>query len=195
MPIICSAQASIACNICSGGVVMGGRRGITAAGWVWSQLTTGGGVGTGTGRVELGLHAGRTHAHSVRTSRRGKVDGVDLVDGGMGGYLDFRQREVELTVQRGADDGGVGGALVGLLTGLLRGDSVLCDDFGAAGLVLALAIGVDGMNGPRGSGGKGNGNGDGLPVLAHEIDRQRGGDHRRARGERRRSMKPWPLNT
>jgi len=44
-PIAAIAQRSIAASISAGGVVIGGSGGSVAAGWVWSQVTVGGGVG------------------------------------------------------------------------------------------------------------------------------------------------------
>src|SRR5690349_16056510 len=120
---------------CSGG--MGGS---CAGGGVWSQVTTGGGVGTATGRVELFLHAGRALAHSAISSRLGQVDRADFFGGVIGGGLDFRELGVERDVQVDAGGGGIGGALRRFRLFRMGGDGVGGQDLLAAGFELARAV-------------------------------------------------------
>src|SRR6185312_13373781 len=120
---------------CSGGIA-----GSCAGGGVWSQVTTGGGVGTPTGRVELFLHAGRALAHSATSSSLGQVDRADFFGGVMCGCLDFRQLGVERDVEVDAGGGGGGGALVRLLASGSRGGRIGGQDLLAASLELARAV-------------------------------------------------------
>ena len=78
-----------------------GTFGSWRAAGVWSQVTSGGGVGRGDGRVELLLHAGRASAISTTSkSRRGQVDGADALGGVMAGDLDRGQLGLDLQGER-----------------------------------------------------------------------------------------------
>lgn len=73
-----------------------GTLGSILAGGVRSHVTTGGGVGSVDGLVELGLHAVRATALSSNSSRLRQVDGVDRRAGVIAAYLNCGERYVQV---------------------------------------------------------------------------------------------------